>query len=127
MQQEAFCPLNSYPNSSQNNTGPFFDCVHCCVVIGCDSFQQRSGSVVTGFRAYGAVLAIGIFQAGVAPMFWGELLRPRLFVVKPYSPSTRVCPVLISEIFEPRTRSVGICLVVVGGTVLAGVTAGFGP
>ena len=34
---------------------------------------------------------------------------------------------LISEIFEPRTRSVGICLAVIGGTVLAAVTAGFGP
>ena len=56
----------------------------------------------------------------------GELLRARLFVVKPYSLSTRVCPVLISEIFEPRTRSVGTCLAVIGGTVLA-VTAGFGP
>ena len=42
-------------------------------------------SVVTGFRACGVVLAIGIFQAGVAPMFWGELLRARLFVAKPYS------------------------------------------
>jgi hypothetical protein len=48
-----------------------------------DNWAARS--VVTGFRACGVVLAIGIFQAGVAPMFWGELLRARLFVAKPYS------------------------------------------
>ena len=90
------------------------------VATACSSDRLGSSQCCYGVQGCGVALAIGLFQAGVAPMFWGELLRARLFVVKPYSPSTRVCPVLISEIFEPRTRSAGICLAVVGGTVLPG-------
>jgi hypothetical protein len=33
--------------------------------------NSAAGSVVTGVQGCGVVLAIGIFQAGVAPMFWG--------------------------------------------------------
>ena len=119
------CSRKHSPNSSQNNTGPFFDCVHCCVVIGCDSFQQLKTTallevLLPGFKAAELSLQLEFFRLVLLRCSGGELLRARLFVVKPYSPRTRVCPVLISEIFEPRTRSAGICLAVVGGTVLPG-------